>query len=81
MFSSVLYSCERVVRLALLVAAIFALAEAGTIGRGLAVAALNYSLSQRFVLLGTSREKGYAAVFDTAEGAVTARSLPPELLR
>lgn len=49
------------------------------IGRGLAFAALNYSLSQRFVLLGTSREKGTAAVFDTAEGSVTSRKLPDEL--
>ncbi|MGH8899421.1 MAG: hypothetical protein ACRDZ4_20945 [Egibacteraceae bacterium] len=50
------------------------------VGRGLAAAALNYSISQRFALIGMGRGSN-AIVFDTATGEVTFRPLPaPESL-
>lgn len=50
------------------------------VGRALAVAALNYSVSARFTLIGMSRDKGDAYVFDTVEGRVVVQPLPERML-
>jgi hypothetical protein len=49
------------------------------IGRGLAVAALNYSLAGRFQAVAVNPSKGMVVVFDSATGETTARPLPEAL--